>query len=76
MVFLQLPPPFVNIFSISEPCLKDCLVIPIGYMNNFKCLDDIPAGYLDKMRKEYLEHKPAGRVNYVSSANEKGHLLF
>lgn len=36
-------------------------VVNRAHGNNFKCLDDIPAGYLDKMRKEYLEHKPVGR---------------
>jgi len=27
--------------------------------SNFKCLQDLPAGYLEKMRKEYWENEPA-----------------
>lgn len=29
--------------------------------NNFKCLQDLPAGHLEKMRKEYFENEPAMR---------------
>jgi len=27
--------------------------------SNFKCLQDLPAGYLEKMRKEYWKNEPA-----------------
>jgi len=27
--------------------------------SNFKCLQDLPTGYLEKMRKEYWENEPA-----------------
>lgn len=34
-------------------------VVNRAHGNNFKCLHDLPAGYLEKMRKEYFENEHA-----------------
>jgi hypothetical protein len=34
-------------------------VINQTHGSNFKCLQDLPDGYLEKMRKEYWENEPA-----------------
>lgn len=38
-------------------------VVNRAHGNNFKCLQDLPVGYLDKMRKEYFENEPAAVKN-------------